>query len=464
MNFLDDDDDHSSTSFPTSIPIHVTSIDSRSGANHGKKKMNAKKASKKKAVDCPIFLQKTYHMIDTCDPEVATWSEDGNTFIVKDPDIFARDVIPQFFKHNNFSSFVRQLNFYGFRKIKNEPIKLSKGTEEPDSKYWRFRHEYFLRGRPDLLCEIKKANHAQGADQEEVNALKKEVTQLRGQLAAMQGDMEKVTDLMQRMYPRVGNDSTEQSMHPAAQNSLEYSYGSSVMQHANHHVNNRKRIKLDPEYHITPPPSTPSSLALPAIEFAIPNIPKPTEKPERQISRMSIGSFDPSSLDELLTDEMPDDDLSLLHDVVGGGDIDFHRPSESALALSSQGQQMENSNQYETILDRNPHLRQKFQYALSCLPLEMQRLFVERLVGMVSNPEAMQNHVDAVTALSKAAASRSQSNDGDSRNGQNTDVQLQIAVAALGSFLTQYANAKKKGESSHRAEPKRSFYYPQLEG
>lgn len=469
MTFLDDDDeeyDDSNTSYPTSIPIHVSSIDSRTGANNGKKKLNPKKTSKKKAVDCPIFLQKTYHMIDTCNPEIASWSDDGNTFVVKDPDIFARDVIPQFFKHNNFSSFVRQLNFYGFRKIKNEPIKLSnKTSEEPDSKYWRFRHEYFLRGRPDLLTEIKKANHSQGADQEEVNALKKEVTQLRGQLAAMQGDMEKVTNMMQRMYPRVGHDTTEHlpSMHPATQgnhNSLEYTYGSSVL-HPNH--NHRKRIKLDPEYHITPPPSTPSSLALPAIEFGIPNIPKPTERPERQISRMSIGSFDPSSLDELLTDEMPDDDLSILHEVVGG-EMDLHRPAESALALS-QGQQVEaTTGQYETILDRNPHLRQKFQYALSCLPLELQRLFVERLVGMVSNPEAMQSHVDAVTALSKAAANRSQSNDGDSRNGQNTDVQLQIAVAALGSFLTQYANAKKKGEASHRSEPKRSFYYPQLEG
>ena len=34
-------------------------------------------------------------------------------FVVKDPDQFAADIIPQYFDHNKFSSFARQLNFYG---------------------------------------------------------------------------------------------------------------------------------------------------------------------------------------------------------------------------------------------------------------------------------------------------------------------------------------------------------------
>lgn len=46
-------------------------------------------------------------MIDSCDPTVAGWSEDGETFVVKDPTKFEKIIIPQFFKHSKFSSFVR---------------------------------------------------------------------------------------------------------------------------------------------------------------------------------------------------------------------------------------------------------------------------------------------------------------------------------------------------------------------
>merc|ERR1719424_356176 len=102
-------------------------------------------------------------MINTCDPVIATWNDDGTSFVVKDKDKFERDIIPTFFKHNNFSSFVRQLNFYGFRKIKTDPIRIRDQESGAEAKYWRFRHEKFLRGRPDMLSEIKKSNQIEPA-------------------------------------------------------------------------------------------------------------------------------------------------------------------------------------------------------------------------------------------------------------------------------------------------------------
>lgn len=59
------------------------------------------------------FLTKTYQIVD--DPgtdHIVSWGEDETTFVVWRPPEFARDLLPNYFKHNNFSSFVRQLNTY----------------------------------------------------------------------------------------------------------------------------------------------------------------------------------------------------------------------------------------------------------------------------------------------------------------------------------------------------------------
>lgn len=65
-----------------------------------------------KSVPAP-FLTKTYQLVD--DPHtdhIVSWGEDETTFVVWKPPEFARDLLPNYFKHNNFSSFVRQLNTY----------------------------------------------------------------------------------------------------------------------------------------------------------------------------------------------------------------------------------------------------------------------------------------------------------------------------------------------------------------
>ncbi|KAM2019752.1 hypothetical protein ACFX1T_022511 [Malus domestica] len=61
----------------------------------------------------PPFLNKTYDMVDDPDSNrVVSWSREGGNFVVWDPYILVMSLLPKYFKHNNFSSFVRQLNTF----------------------------------------------------------------------------------------------------------------------------------------------------------------------------------------------------------------------------------------------------------------------------------------------------------------------------------------------------------------
>jgi heat shock transcription factor len=84
------------------------------------------------------------------------WSDDGSSFIVLDEDEFARTLIPELFKHNNYASFVRQLNMYGFHKkvgLSDNSMKASETKAKAPSEYY---NKYFKRGRQELLWLIQK--------------------------------------------------------------------------------------------------------------------------------------------------------------------------------------------------------------------------------------------------------------------------------------------------------------------
>ncbi|GAA5872175.1 hypothetical protein JCM8547_003826 [Rhodosporidiobolus lusitaniae] len=106
------------------------------------------------------FVFKLYQLL--LDPSVqhlAAFSPSGDTFTVFDPPTFGHQVLPGYYKHNNFASFVRQLNMYGFRKVGKAP----RGAKGEIS--WEFFHDSFKRGHIDAIASIKRKGPPQPADE-----------------------------------------------------------------------------------------------------------------------------------------------------------------------------------------------------------------------------------------------------------------------------------------------------------
>lgn len=59
------------------------------------------------------FLRKTFEIVDdTVTDPVVSWSPTRKSFIIWDSYEFSENLLPKYFKHKNFSSFLRQLNSY----------------------------------------------------------------------------------------------------------------------------------------------------------------------------------------------------------------------------------------------------------------------------------------------------------------------------------------------------------------
>ncbi|CAN4126601.1 unnamed protein product [Withania somnifera] len=103
------------------------------------------------------FVTKTYDMVE--DPNtnsLISWSPCGTSFVIWDHNRFSFEVLQNYFKHTNMSSFVYRLNNYGFKKM---------GQHK-----WEYGHYWFRQGQKYLLSNIKRrsknVNVQKGINQE----------------------------------------------------------------------------------------------------------------------------------------------------------------------------------------------------------------------------------------------------------------------------------------------------------
>jgi hypothetical protein len=94
------------------------------------------------------FPHKLYRMVAEAEEEgndnIVSFFAHGKAFAIHKPHDFVREIMPKYFTTSRMSSFQRQLNLYGFRRI----------TEGQDK--GGYFHESFLKGRKSLIKKIKR--------------------------------------------------------------------------------------------------------------------------------------------------------------------------------------------------------------------------------------------------------------------------------------------------------------------
>ncbi|KAI9140907.1 hypothetical protein BKA69DRAFT_1125275 [Paraphysoderma sedebokerense] len=141
------------------------------------------------------FVHKLFRMVndETCN-HLINWSGCGTSFVVNDIATFSQEILPQHFNHSNFSSFLRQLNFYGFTKVIKTFQNVKRSRVEADSR--EFSHPCFLFNRPDLLGQIKRRGDSEAKKPEaddmaiKVSILQQQNNQLMFKIESLESKLE----------------------------------------------------------------------------------------------------------------------------------------------------------------------------------------------------------------------------------------------------------------------------------
>ncbi|KAI8891448.1 hypothetical protein K501DRAFT_281451, partial [Backusella circina FSU 941] len=170
------------------------------------------------------------------------WTYTGTSFIVCNITEFSRDVLPKHFKHNNFSSFVRQLNM----QVNKSP----RGHRTlAENQIWEFSHLKFLRNRPDLLDEIKRKaleSESMRRDNNDINShmamMQMAQTDLIQQLSHLQ---ENFTQVMRELAETRRRQNVQQQMMKEMMDFISKQYGGNVPIQSESF--NEFEIKQDPD-------------------------------------------------------------------------------------------------------------------------------------------------------------------------------------------------------------------------
>ncbi|KAM3147489.1 Heat shock factor protein 4 [Paramecium bursaria] len=134
-----------------------------------------------------LFLNKLKLILQNSD-NCIRWNEDGDKIILENKNQFILETLPQYFRHNNYNSFLRQLNKYKFRVYKNKDQKIE------------LYHKDFQRDNINLsLFQHNKCKGYQNYHQQ-LQDLRRQIFLLHLNQQHLQQQMEKITKQMSIFY------------------------------------------------------------------------------------------------------------------------------------------------------------------------------------------------------------------------------------------------------------------------
>lgn len=108
------------------------------------------------------FPAKLWRLVNNPANKAIFWDSQGEAIVI-DRHLFERQIlspgtinldVTDTFKTTNFSSFVRQLNLYGFRKV--EPVNKDSDPARDSGAYHHFSNPNFKRNHPELVASLRR--------------------------------------------------------------------------------------------------------------------------------------------------------------------------------------------------------------------------------------------------------------------------------------------------------------------
>jgi hypothetical protein len=362
--------------------------------------------------------------------------------------------------HPLFNS--QQLNFYSFRKIKYaDTIRIDPELEKETANYWRFRHENFQRGKPQLLTEIKRMNGqksttttngansnsstasnstAKTAVKEEDTGVKSEVQVLKKRIEEMTKNIDKLTNMVEKVslkqdapVPYGNHQSSEEPSADAV-------------------AAPNKRKKVAPEDDVRPDEMMSGMDLEDEMDIPAPGMPSPMPlSPESSNATELTQISDNEFVDQLFT-AFKEDEVEEVFEEAFKLDAPLEAP---LLALPPVvAPKIEYSKN-----GPDAELMTRLGDALMLLPKETQEMIVDRLIAAITSTDSLENVSwnpvaslkEAPVKPTKVVSIKLPPSAVPQSPPDVQEAQLPLAAATLAALLHHYS-AQLKGKSPHNME------------